>query len=36
VTSLERELGEAPADAHVADTLVRHFVRVFGHDIPVA
>jgi lipoyl(octanoyl) transferase len=36
VTSLERELGEAPADAHVGDTLVRHFVRVFGHDIPVA
>lgn len=35
VTSLERELGEAPADAHVADTLVRHFVRVFGHDILV-
>jgi lipoyl(octanoyl) transferase len=36
VTSLERELGEAPADAHVADTLVRHFVRVFDHDILVA
>lgn len=35
VTSLERELGEAPPSREVAEHFVRHFADVFGHDIPV-
>ncbi len=31
VTSLERELGFAPALSEVSETLIRNFCRVFGH-----
>lgn len=35
VTSLERELGAAPDADEVRETLVRHFVDIFGHRVPV-
>lgn len=36
VTSLERELGEAPGMAEVGDRFVAHFMSVFGHGSVVA
>jgi lipoyl(octanoyl) transferase len=35
VTSLEEELGVAPAAGDVRTAFVRNFARVFGHEIPV-
>ena len=36
VTSLERELGSAPALEAVAESVVRHFSEVFDHEILIA
>ncbi len=36
VTSLERELGQAPEGHEVRSRFVEHFCAVFGHEIPVA
>lgn len=36
VTSLERELGEAPTDRAVAEAFIEHFAEVFGREILVA
>ncbi|MDX1494455.1 MAG: hypothetical protein R3253_10375, partial [Longimicrobiales bacterium] len=36
VTSLERELGDAPDASVVVDSFVRHFSHVFERQIPVA